>query len=164
MTSIILRLLSFSRMAQTRKPKLIVFDLGVAGHCRNGSIVDQRGRKIKHFPEVPALLERLQSEGYELAVASRTGEIRGAEQLLELFDWNRFFTYKEIYPGCKKTHFSKFKKATGLDYSEMLFFDDEYRNIRDTVSIGVTAILVDEGFDSGVLEEGLRKFAAGLKQ
>jgi len=70
-------------------------------------VVDTRKRDIEHFPEVPAILERLVSEGYKVAVASRTGEIKGAEQLLELFDWNKYFSYKEIYPGCKKTHFSK---------------------------------------------------------
>lgn len=46
----------------------------------------------------------------------------------------------------------------------MLFFDDEYRNIRDTVSIGVTAILVDEGVDSNVIEEGLKKYEEGKLQ
>ena len=38
---------------------------------------------------------------------SRTGEINGAEQLLHLFDWNKYFTYKEIYPGSKVRHFAK---------------------------------------------------------
>ena len=37
----------------------------------------------------------------------RTGEIDGAEQLLHLWDWNKYFTYKEIYPGSKVTHFAK---------------------------------------------------------
>ncbi|XP_065332586.1 magnesium-dependent phosphatase 1-like isoform X2 [Cloeon dipterum] len=161
-----------------RKPKLIVFDLDWTlwpfhvdtnvdppfTKLPNGKVVDQRKREIEHFAEIPAILERLVSEGYKVGVASRTGEIKGAEQLLKLFDWNKYFSYKEIYPGCKKTHFSKFKKNSGLDYSEMLFFDDEYRNIRDLVSIGVCSILVDEGVDSSVIEEGLRKFSEGKLQ
>lgn len=82
---------------------------------RNGDVVDTRKRKIEHFPEVPAILERLVSEGYKVGVASRTGEIKGAEQLLELFDWNKYFSFKEIYPGCKKTHFSKYD-STSCNY------------------------------------------------
>ncbi|XP_059474565.1 magnesium-dependent phosphatase 1-like [Neocloeon triangulifer] len=162
----------------SRKPKLIVFDLDWTlwpfhvdtnvdppfTRLPNGNIIDQRKREIEHFPEVPKILERLVSEGYQVAVASRTGEIKGAEQLLQLFDWNKYFSYKEIYPGCKKTHFSKFKKNSGFDYSEMLFFDDEYRNIRDLVSVGVCSILVDEGVDSSVIADGLKKYAEGKLQ
>lgn len=46
----------------------------------------------------------------------------------------------------------------------MLFFDDEPRNIRDLVSIGVCSILVDDGVDSKVIAEGLKKFAEGKLQ
>jgi magnesium-dependent phosphatase 1 len=75
---------------------------------RYGNVVDATGDKVRHYPEVPKVLDSLQKDGYELAVASRTGEINGANQLLELFDWNRYFKYKEIYPGCKVTHFNRY--------------------------------------------------------
>jgi len=75
--------------------------------CRYGNVIDAAGDKVKYFPEVPKVLDSLQKDGYELAVASRTCEINGANQLLELFDWNRYFKYKEIYPGCKVTHFNE---------------------------------------------------------
>ena len=75
--------------------------------CRYGNVIDATGDKVKYYPEVPKVLDSLHKDGYELAVASRTGEIKGANQLLELFDWNRYFKYKEIYPGCKVTHFNQ---------------------------------------------------------
>lgn len=53
------------------------------------------------------MLEKLKQEGYQLGVASRTSEIRGANDLLKLFDWDKYFQYKEIYPGDKTTHFSR---------------------------------------------------------
>ncbi|XP_046998688.1 magnesium-dependent phosphatase 1-like isoform X5 [Schistocerca americana] len=97
-----------------RKPKLIVFDLvtdytlwpfWVDTHVslplrRNsiGNVVDAAGRKVPYYPEVPTVLEHLKAQGYTLAVASRTGEIRGANQALQLFNWDKYFTYKEIYP------------------------------------------------------------------
>lgn len=42
-----------------------------------------------------------------ISVASRTGEIDGAEQLLNLFGWNKYFQNKQIYPGSKDTHFNR---------------------------------------------------------
>lgn len=56
---------------------------------------------------MPDVLERLSKEGYELGVASRTSEMRGAYQLLELFHWKAYFKYIEIFPGSKVSHFSK---------------------------------------------------------
>jgi len=83
---------------------LTIIDLKIITH-RNGKVVDRNGREIKHFPEVPALLQRLVAEGFEIAAASRTHEVDGAHQLLQLFGWEQYFSYKEIYPGCKITHF-----------------------------------------------------------
>lgn len=51
------------------------------------------------------MLEILYKEGYTLGVASRTSEIKGAIQLINLFDWDKYFTYKQIFPGKKTTHF-----------------------------------------------------------
>jgi magnesium-dependent phosphatase 1 len=61
-------------------------------------------------------------------------------------------------------HIFRFKKDSGLEYSEMLFFDDEFRNIRDLVSVGVCSILVDEGVDSNVIAHGLKTYAEGKLQ
>ena len=59
------------------------------------------------YPEVSAVLKRLQAAGYVLAVASRASDIEGANQLVRHFDWDKYFTYKEIYPQCKIAHFKK---------------------------------------------------------
>nr|CAD7576427.1 unnamed protein product [Timema californicum] len=70
-------------------------------------VVDSRGGIIRYYPEVPEVLKKLANDGFILAVASRTSEIKGANQLLKLFDWDQYFKYKEIYPGSKVTHFNK---------------------------------------------------------
>nr|XP_012140052.1 PREDICTED: magnesium-dependent phosphatase 1-like isoform X2 [Megachile rotundata] len=126
-----------------KKPKLLVFDLDytlwpfwVDTHVtppfkkKGNDVVDAHGQIIRYYKEVPDILKRL-SEEYELGVASRTSEIQGANQLLKLFNWDKYFKYKEIYPGCKVSHFSKIQKASGIDYKDMIFFDDEHRNIVD---------------------------------
>ncbi|PSN41720.1 Magnesium-dependent phosphatase 1 [Blattella germanica] len=74
---------------------------------KSGNVVDTTGSKIKYYPEVPSVLEKLQKDGYDLGIASRTSEIEGANQLLKLFDWDKYFKYKEIYPGRKVAHFSR---------------------------------------------------------
>ncbi|XP_048475071.1 magnesium-dependent phosphatase 1 [Rhincodon typus] len=103
---------------------------------RNGQIVDSSGRKIKLYPEVAEVLQTLHGDGIWIAAASRTGEVAGANQLLSLFQLDAYFSQKEIYPGCKVTHFERIKQATGLQFSDMIFFDDESRNIVDVGKLG----------------------------
>lgn len=67
-----------------------------------------RGQRIRYYNDVPEVLENLSKKGYDIGIASRTSEIEGANQLLDLFGWDKFIKYKEIYPGCKTTHFSKY--------------------------------------------------------
>lgn len=42
-----------------------------------------------------------------MSIASRTGEIDGAVQLIQLFGWNKYFQNKQIYPGSKDTHIKR---------------------------------------------------------
>lgn len=160
-------------MSEPRKPKLIVFDLDYTlwpfwidthisppCHQKNGSIYDRRNQLVKPFPEVPEVLSDLHKQGFELAIASRTSEIQGANQLVKLLNWDKYFKYKEIYPGCKVKHFSKFCEASGYKHEDMLFFDDEQRNIRDLSEKGVTCILVPgDGVTKKLVQTGLHKFS-----
>ncbi|KAK2586876.1 hypothetical protein KPH14_009813 [Odynerus spinipes] len=142
-----------------KKPKIIIFDLDytlwpfwVDTHAtppftkrKKDEIVDADGQIIRYYKDVPGILEKLSKEGYELGIASRTSEIKGAKQLVELLDWEKYFKYKEIYPGSKVTHFSKIKKLSNTDYKDMIFFDDEQRNISDLSKVGVLSVLVTNG-------------------
>ncbi|XP_070233534.1 magnesium-dependent phosphatase 1 isoform X1 [Bos indicus] len=133
-----------------RLPKLAVFDLDytlwpfwVDTHVdppfhksSDGTVRDRRGQSIQLYPEVPEVLERLRGLGVPIAAASRTGEVEGANQLLELFDLVRYFVHREIYPGSKVTHFERLQRKTGVPFSQMIFFDDEKRNIVDVSKLG----------------------------
>ncbi|KAL1130966.1 hypothetical protein AAG570_012207 [Ranatra chinensis] len=154
-------------------PKLVVFDLDytlwpfwVDTHVtppfvkRNSSIIDSHGKKVSSYPEVSKVLESFSRLGCDLALASRTGEIDGANQLVSLFGWEHFFKYKEIYPGSKIKHFQNFKRKANIKFEEMLFFDDEYRNIRDVSKLMVVCVLVDNGMTLEVMEHGLKQFSA----
>lgn len=82
--------------------------ISITQHCSaNGQVVDAYGKKVRYYPEVPSVLKKLNDEDYEMGVASRTGEIDGAYELLDMLGWDKYFKYKEIYPGSKVTHFNK---------------------------------------------------------
>ncbi|KAL4693256.1 hypothetical protein H8959_017066 [Pygathrix nigripes] len=164
-----------------RLPKLAVFDLGegregefhytlwpfwVDTHVdppfhksSDGTVRDRRGQDVRLYPEVPEVLKRLQSLGVPGAAASRTSEIEGANQLLELFDLIRYFVHREIYPGSKVTHFERLQQKTGIPFSQMIFFDDERRNIVDVSKLGVTCIHIQNGMNLQTLSQGLETFA-----
>ena len=69
-----------------------------------------------------------------------------------LFDIDRFFHLKEIYPADKTKHFRNIQQHFDLPYSEMVFFDDEYRNIASVEKLGVKAIFVDNGINRRLVE------------
>lgn len=120
---------------------------------------DKGGRIVNPFPEVKDILVELKDSGIELAVASRTPEIKGARRLMESLGWDKYIPFKEIYPGCKTTHFENLMKHTHIPYKEMLFFDDEDRNIKDLTAVGVVSVLVDDhGVTRKSVRDGLLKF------
>lgn len=68
-----------------------------------------------------------------------------------------FFDHLEIYPGSKTTHFEKLRKASGIEYADMLFFDDEARN-KNVENLGVTMWLVRDGLTCGEVDCGVREW------
>jgi magnesium-dependent phosphatase 1 len=154
---------------------LIVFDLDLTlWHCGSALWCDQLdpplyrsadGRvhsacrsEVRLFPDVPGLLDALSSGGFDLAIASRTDATDIAEELLELLGIARHFptSHRQIYPGDKTAHFHALRDETGLAFDEMLFFDDEPRNIESVSRLGVTARLVHHGMTRTDLEAVMR--------
>ena len=149
---------------------LIVFDLDLTlWHCgprlwcdqlrtplklsADGQVFDADGVKVSLFHEVPELLNEIAEAGIPMALASRTSAPKIARQLLEIFEITHHFEHQEIYPGDKTTHFLALQKATDIPYSEMVFFDDEHRNIEDVASLGVQVHLVTHGITRQLLSE-----------
>nr|WP_319569747.1 magnesium-dependent phosphatase-1 [uncultured Draconibacterium sp.] len=111
----------------------------------NGALLDQSNSEIELYPDVIPVLEELKKNKRKIAAASRTFEPSWAQDLLHLFDIDKYFDLKEIYPSSKIQHFSKIKHYFGIDYSDMVFFDDEHRNIHEVGKLGVEAVFVEEG-------------------
>lgn len=66
----------------------------------------------------------------------------------------QLFDHLQIYPGDKRTHFNKLRKETGIEFEEMLFFDDESRN-KNVETLGVVMWLVRDGVSRQEIDAGV---------
>jgi magnesium-dependent phosphatase 1 len=137
------------------------------------SCSDKFGESFAFYEDVPSVLLSLKERGVKLGLASRTATPELAREMLKLLHLPpledaigaaggggkakraiEVFDYIEIYPGSKTNHFERIRKMSGLEYEQMLFFDDEARN-RNVESLGVTMYLVRDGVSSGEVDEGV---------
>lgn len=119
---------------------------------QNGILFDSEGRMITLYPDVYAILEHLQNQKIQLGVASRTSAPQWADLLMQQLDIKRFITHFEIYPGSKVPHFESLRQKTKIAYEDMVFFDDEFRNIEEVGQLGVKTVLVENGFHTELIE------------
>ena len=153
--------------------RLIVFDLDLTlWHCApllwcdqltlpllrtaSGQVFASCRNEIRLYPEVPDLLTRLISGGHLLGLASRTSAPDIARELLELLGIGHHFAHQQIYPGDKSAHFRALHAETGVAFRDMIFFDDEQRNIESVSRLGVAAHLVPNGMNGELLTAALR--------
>lgn len=139
---------------------------------------DRYGQELSFYHGVPAVLAACWNRGIKLGAASRTCTPDLAIELLGLLSIDispedskdkdkmrakDMFANMQIYPGSKVRHMAKLQKALGVEYKDMLFFDDEARN-RDTErELGVCFSLVRDGVDVGVIDEGVRRWRKARK-
>ena len=112
---------------------------------QNEIIRDRDERSIILYPDVRSILDHLNEQKVLMGVASRTGAPDWADELMRLFNIKKYFEYFEIYPGSKLNHFKSLQEKTGLAYQNMIFFDDEYRNIEEVGRLGVETVFVENG-------------------
>ena len=66
----------------------------------------------------------------------------------------------EMYKGSKQGHLANIRRKSGVEYADMIFFDDDPQNIQDVSSIGVLSILTPDGVTRDVWQKGLAAFSA----
>lgn len=90
------------------------------------------------YDDVGKILDHCDNLGIPMALASRTEKPSWARELIQLLKIHDRFEFAEIYPSSKLRHFAALKEASGIAYEDMLFFDDERRNITEVSTLGVT--------------------------
>jgi magnesium-dependent phosphatase 1 len=155
-------------MMLKKEPEVFIFDLDFtiwnAGDTfcsetnppyqwKNDKLFDCSGRWIRLYPEVLSILKKLREKKKIVAVASRTHQPEWALELLRLFGLNKYIDIFEIYRGEKTNHIKAIHEKLKFPYNQMVFFDDEKRNIEDAETLGVIAVMVENGLTAKIIEE-----------
>jgi magnesium-dependent phosphatase 1 len=111
----------------------------------DGKLHDQDDNWIRLYDDVVHIFEELKQKNKKIVAASRTSEPGWAQDLLHQFDIDKYFDWKEIYPSSKVLHFQKIKNHFQVPHHQMVFFDDEYRNIEEVRPLGVRTVFVRNG-------------------
>lgn len=106
------------------------------------------------YHQVPGILEYLCKRGHKLGVISQTRYNVTFNKLLDLFDISKYFTFREAYPLSKQRHIEIINIKSDIDFGDMLYFDDEYKEIPDVADLTTVPILIG---DEGVTMEDIRK-------
>lgn len=167
-------------LASGAKPGLVVVDLDytlwegyvdctygkpykIPDAARADRAVDRAGSRIELFAGARSTLHALHALDVPVGIASRSPMPDDARHLLNTFGIEKYVVTEacmQIYPGSKKEHFRHMARSSRVPHSDMLFFDDEERNIREVSALGVTCVLVnrDAGFCVEAFMEGIDKF------
>ena len=112
-------------------------------------------------------INRLNSQGHNIraGVASKTDEPDWADMCMDHLVIEDGTTLKtcfgnliEIAFSNKTQHFQRLHRKTGIPYENMVFFDNEYGNIRSVSSLGVHCIYTPNGMERKHWNEATQAF------
>ncbi|KAF2704389.1 magnesium-dependent phosphatase-1 [Pleomassaria siparia CBS 279.74] len=163
-------------------PKIMVFDLDytlwpfwVDTHVTPPLKAQEGGLKVKDrygeafgfYSDVGGVLDALKQKSIQIAAASRTHAPDLGREMLKLLKIPHtssasqraidVFDHLQIYPGSKTTHFERIHRDSGIEYEDMLFFDDESRN-KNVETLGVVMHLVRDGVSRDAIDSGVRSW------
>jgi magnesium-dependent phosphatase 1 len=119
-------------------------------------IVDKDYNPANPYPEVISVFEYIYDHGIQFAIASRNPAADWIKQLLQKIKVRNTTVWDMIPVGCfhayssgltkaKSLHFSRIAEATGVKYTDMIFFDDKIENINVAADTGVIGVLIERG-------------------
>ena len=182
---LIIFVLGALRGMAVRVPRLVAFDLDGTvwspdmyqlwgggspfTFVNDAELRDRAGQKVWLLGSIQNILHELQTgdkwRDTKVAWVSCTDEPTWAAECLQLFkttggeNIGSVVHSEQIFKSNKKTHFSRLKKEfPDIEFSDMLFFDNESGNIRDVASLGVKSVYCPSGMTPEVWEKGLSLF------
>jgi magnesium-dependent phosphatase 1 len=167
-------------------PKLVAFDLdgtiwtpdmyqlwgGGAPfkHAPNGKdLLDKAGNPVRLLGISAEILHELKNNSalthIKVAWVSCTDEPEWADECLRKFTTSggqalsQIVDSSQIFKSNKQKHFQNLRRQyPDIGFEEMLFFDNEYGNIRNVSQLGVKCYYCEDGMTQQAWEEGLRMF------
>lgn len=167
-----------------RRPKLVAFDLDATLWFPefneqalpfsldpvDGRAMNADGVRVELLGNSQAVLEELATDpawkGTHVAYVSRSEYSHWGVPCMHNIPVTDDVTvhdvahHKEVYAGTKEMHFGVLHKRTGIDYKDMLFFDNEIENIHTCEPLGITCVFTPDGMTEAHWQEGLKRFAA----
>ncbi len=134
----------------------------------SGRVFDRNRQHVYLFPEAQEILKEIHPS-VKIGYASRTEYPDWAMECLRLIHVFEKTTMldimhiAEIYPTDKIKHFKNIQKKTGIPFEEMVFFDNEYRNIEDVSKLGVHCVYTPEGLNWKYWQSGLKMYREYMK-
>ncbi|CAM9336025.1 unnamed protein product, partial [Ectocarpus fasciculatus] len=135
------------------------------------TLTDVSGQKVMLLGMSGQILDDLRHhprwEHTVCALVSCTDEPAWADECLDRFSTTpsglplrACVDNSQIFKSNKKTHFQRLRAAyPHIDYSEMLFFDNEMSNIRSVSSLGVCCLHCPDGMTEEAWVRGLCDYA-----
>lgn len=137
-------------------------------------VLDRYGRQASAFQDVASALGALVDAGVKIAFLSRNPSADSIRQLLKVCPlhssdpskktlWDAlpsedyFHAYSSnMWGKGKDRHFNNLRRLTGVEFSQMLFFDDLYDNVVAAAAQGTTTIHINRnGVTWAALEAGI---------
>mmetsp|Transcript_18046 Transcript_18046/g.31111 ORF Transcript_18046/g.31111 Transcript_18046/m.31111 type:complete len:189 (-) Transcript_18046:380-946(-) len=127
-------------------------------------LLDKSSGRLSLFKDVPSILEALFESKVGIAVASRTSRPRWAEVALKELN----FGGSSVHARCaclawgfssKTNHFAHIRQKTGVEFRDMVFFDNEHWNIVDVSRLGVFSAYCPRGLSADLFRAEMERYS-----
>jgi len=139
---------------------------------KNGNLKDAKNEDVYLLGAVREILYELKTEekfsDSLVATASTCDEPQWAQECLKKFKigpnldmtMGTVFKHNEIYKSFsgKKKHFEELRSKTGIDFCDMVFYDNQMDNMRVVSKLGVTCIYTPDGVTRKMFQKSLDVF------
>ena len=120
---------------------------------------------LELFADVRDILEWCTLHEVKITICSRSPDRNLVEKVLKTFNMWNLIEHPQIFDATKDKHFSILHNDHGVQYNNVVFFDDIQSNITAASSLGITSCLVDrrEGLTWGVFLKGMMQYFARVR-